>query len=176
VGFELHPVGEQAAPAIEVAANSVRKDGRATGRSVADRAPVIACDVSAPQPTGGFVYSLIGTRAVILRNSPHEHGGVLARVSTGLRLPLGRHSVAGVTSARRTGCRWSRLPVVEAVGRAELWVAFAAWPTVFAATVWHDLVTVVRAPRVGAGVRRPTIGVADGIAQRVAPSLEFVGT
>lgn len=46
--------------------------------------------------------------------------------------PLGMYAVAGIYLGRA-----DHLPVVEGVGRAELWVAFAAWLLVFAAMVVH---------------------------------------
>lgn len=54
--------------------------------------------------------------------------------------PLGMYAVAGIYLGRA-----DHLPIVEAVGAAELWVAFAAWLTVFAAMA-HNLVTTVLLP------------------------------
>ena len=42
------------------------------------------------------------------------------------------YAVAGIYLGRA-----DRLPVVEAVGRAELWLAFAAWAVVFGAMTVH---------------------------------------
>jgi tellurite resistance protein TehA-like permease len=53
--------------------------------------------------------------------------------------PLGMYAVAGIYLGRA-----DQLPVVEAVGRGELWVAFAAWVAVFAAMLWHVFRTVIR--------------------------------
>ena len=52
--------------------------------------------------------------------------------------PLGMYAVAGIYLGRA-----DNLPVVEAVGSAELWVAFAACVLVFAAMVLHLIRTVV---------------------------------
>ena len=52
--------------------------------------------------------------------------------------PLGMYAVAGIYLGRADD-----LPVVEAVGRAELWVAFAACVVVFAAMIVHVVQTVV---------------------------------
>ncbi len=46
--------------------------------------------------------------------------------------PLGMYAVAGIYLGRA-----DRLPVVEAVGRSELWVAFTAWAVVSAAMLAH---------------------------------------
>jgi tellurite resistance protein TehA-like permease len=51
--------------------------------------------------------------------------------------PLGMYAVAGIYLGRA-----DHLPVVEAVGRAELWIAFAAWMLVFAAMTGHVARTV----------------------------------
>jgi tellurite resistance protein TehA-like permease len=57
--------------------------------------------------------------------------------------PLGMYAVAGIYLGRA-----DHLPVVETVGRVELWVAFAAWLLVLLAMVLHVLRTVFRpAPR-----------------------------
>jgi tellurite resistance protein TehA-like permease len=57
--------------------------------------------------------------------------------------PLGMYAVAGIYLGRA-----DHLPVVEAVGRVELWVAFAAWLLVLLAMALHVLRTVFRpAPR-----------------------------
>ncbi|MFG1905750.1 tellurite resistance/C4-dicarboxylate transporter family protein [Kribbella sp. NPDC048928] len=53
--------------------------------------------------------------------------------------PLGMYAVAGIYLGRA-----DQLPVVEAIGRAELWVAFAAWLAVFAAMLRHLLRTLRR--------------------------------
>jgi tellurite resistance protein TehA-like permease len=55
--------------------------------------------------------------------------------------PLGMYAVAGIYLGRA-----DQLPVVEAIGRAELWVAFAAWLAVFAAMLRHLFRTVVSSP------------------------------
>ena len=52
--------------------------------------------------------------------------------------PLGMYAVAGIYLGRADD-----LPVVEGVGRAELWVAFAACVLVFAAMVVHLVRTVL---------------------------------
>lgn len=54
--------------------------------------------------------------------------------------PLGMYGVAGIYLGRA-----NRLPVVEAVGSAELWLAFAAWAVVFAAMTVHVARTVFTA-------------------------------
>lgn len=56
--------------------------------------------------------------------------------------PLGMYAVAGIYLGRA-----DHLPVVEAIGRAELWVAFAAWLAVSAAMLAHLGTTVVRPER-----------------------------
>lgn len=62
--------------------------------------------------------------------------------------PLGMYAVAGIYLGRA-----DRLPVVEAVGRAELWVAFGCWAAVFLAMAVHVVGTVFRgAPSVAPGV------------------------
>ncbi len=53
--------------------------------------------------------------------------------------PLGMYAVAGIYLGRA-----DHLPVVEAVGSAELWVAGAAWVTVFVAMVRNVIGTVLR--------------------------------
>jgi tellurite resistance protein TehA-like permease len=59
--------------------------------------------------------------------------------------PLGMYAVAGIYLGRA-----DHLPVVEAVGRIELWVAFVAWLLVLVAMVAHVARTVFRpAPVVG---------------------------
>jgi tellurite resistance protein TehA-like permease len=55
--------------------------------------------------------------------------------------PLGMYAVAGIYLGRA-----DRLPVVEAIGRAELWVALAAWAAAFVAMAAHLGRTVVRRP------------------------------
>ena len=52
--------------------------------------------------------------------------------------PLGMYAVAGIYLGRA-----DHLPVVESVGRVELWVAFAAWATVMVAMLRHLVRTVV---------------------------------
>ncbi|HWJ67190.1 MAG TPA: tellurite resistance/C4-dicarboxylate transporter family protein [Nocardioides sp.] len=56
--------------------------------------------------------------------------------------PLGMYAVAGIYLGRA-----DRLPVVEMVGRVELWVALVAWGIVFVAMLRHVAMTVLRPPR-----------------------------
>jgi tellurite resistance protein TehA-like permease len=56
-----------------------------------------------------------------------------------LVFPLGMYAVAGIYLGRA-----DELPVVEAIGRGELWVAFAVWMVVFVAMTRHVTSTVVR--------------------------------
>ena len=56
-----------------------------------------------------------------------------------LVFPLGMYAVAGIYLGRADG-----LPVVEAIGRGELWVAFAVWMVVFVAMTRHVANTVFR--------------------------------
>lgn len=56
--------------------------------------------------------------------------------------PLGMYAVAGIYLGRA-----DRLPVVEAIGATELWVAFGAWVVVFAAMVRNVVTTVILADR-----------------------------
>jgi len=59
--------------------------------------------------------------------------------------PLGMYAVAGIYLGRA-----DHLPVVETVGRVELWVAFAAWLLVLVTMVAHVVRTVFRpAPAAG---------------------------
>ena len=59
--------------------------------------------------------------------------------------PLGMYAVAGIYLGRA-----DHLPVVETVGRVELWVAFAAWLLVLVTMVAHVVGTVFRpAPAAG---------------------------
>jgi tellurite resistance protein TehA-like permease len=61
--------------------------------------------------------------------------------------PLGMYAVAGIYLGRA-----DQLPVVEMVGRIELWVAFVAWASVFVAMIRHLLQTIVfpdEAPSLG---------------------------
>ena len=58
--------------------------------------------------------------------------------------PLGMYAVAGIYLGEA-----DRLPVVHAVGGAELWVAFAAWALVLAGMVVHVTRSVLLRPRVG---------------------------
>jgi tellurite resistance protein TehA-like permease len=51
--------------------------------------------------------------------------------------PLGMYAVAGIYLGKA-----DRLPLVETVGRAELWVATAAWAVTLVAMVAHVLRTV----------------------------------
>lgn len=60
--------------------------------------------------------------------------------------PLGMYAVAGIYLGRADA-----LPVVEAIGRAELWVAFAAWVALFAAMMAHVTRTIVEGPENPAG-------------------------
>ncbi|MEV0283715.1 MULTISPECIES: tellurite resistance/C4-dicarboxylate transporter family protein [unclassified Kribbella] len=56
--------------------------------------------------------------------------------------PLGMYGVAGIYLGRA-----DRLPVVEVVGRTELWVAFTVWVLVFAAMTRHVARTVFASRR-----------------------------
>jgi tellurite resistance protein TehA-like permease len=56
--------------------------------------------------------------------------------------PLGMYAVAGIYLGRADG-----LPVVEAIGRGELWVASAVWLVVFVAMGRQLTNTVLRTPR-----------------------------
>lgn len=56
--------------------------------------------------------------------------------------PLGMYAVAGIYLGQA-----DRLPVVSMIGRAELWVAMAAWATVFVAMTRHVWRTVFIQPR-----------------------------
>lgn len=58
--------------------------------------------------------------------------------------PLGMYAVSGIYLGRA-----DHLPVVEAVGATELWVAFAAWVVVFIAMTVHVFRTVIAAPLQG---------------------------
>jgi hypothetical protein len=68
------------------------------------------------------------------------------------------YAVAGIYLGRA-----DHLPVVEAVGRTELWVALTVWLVVFVAMARHVVNTVIR-PGLGSGdgstsaARRPTLG------------------
>jgi tellurite resistance protein TehA-like permease len=62
-----------------------------------------------------------------------------------LVFPLGMYAVAGIYLGRADD-----LPVVESIGRAELWVALVAWVAVFVAMVRHVGNTVIR-PGLGSG-------------------------
>jgi tellurite resistance protein TehA-like permease len=55
--------------------------------------------------------------------------------------PLGMYAVAGIYLGRADD-----LPIAEAVGRGELWVALVAWLIVFVSMARHVLITVFRAP------------------------------
>lgn len=59
-----------------------------------------------------------------------------------LVFPLGMYAVAGIYLGRADG-----LPLVEAIGRGELWVAFVVWLVVFTAMSRHVANTVFRTPR-----------------------------
>lgn len=56
--------------------------------------------------------------------------------------PLGMYAVAGIYLGEA-----DRLPVVHAIGGAELWVAFAAWAMVLAGMVLHVTRSVLLGPR-----------------------------
>ena len=58
-----------------------------------------------------------------------------------LVFPLGMYAVAGIYLGRA-----DELPVVEGIGRAELWVAFGVWLVVLVAMLRHVVETVLRAP------------------------------
>jgi hypothetical protein len=49
------------------------------------------------------------------------------------------YAVAGIYLGRA-----DRLPIVEFVGRAELWVAVAAFTATFVGMLWHLWATIVR--------------------------------
>ncbi|MEO7423080.1 MAG: tellurite resistance/C4-dicarboxylate transporter family protein [Ornithinibacter sp.] len=55
--------------------------------------------------------------------------------------PLGMYAVASIYLGRADG-----LPIVGAIGSAELWIAFAAWTATFAAMTAHLFATVIREP------------------------------
>ena len=55
--------------------------------------------------------------------------------------PLGMYSVAGIYLGRANS-----LPLVEQIGRVELWVALAAWLIVFLAMARHIIATVLLSP------------------------------
>lgn len=71
--------------------------------------------------------------------------------------PLGMYAVAGIYLGRA-----DRLPLVEDVGRAELWVAFAACVLVLVAMSWHVLRTVVVGERASGFPARQAEGPAEG--------------
>jgi tellurite resistance protein TehA-like permease len=75
--------------------------------------------------------------------------------------PLGMYAVAGIFLGRADG-----LPLVEAIGSAGLWVAFAAWALVLVAMLRHLHATIVRSPRPPAGSDsrsdRPSAGPRSG--------------
>ncbi|MGT2462241.1 hypothetical protein [Sinomonas atrocyanea] len=54
-------------------------------------------------------------------------------------LPLGMYAVAGIYLGRA-----DRLPIVEFIGRAELWFAVAAFTAVFVGMLWHLWSTLAR--------------------------------
>jgi tellurite resistance protein TehA-like permease len=60
-----------------------------------------------------------------------------------LAFPLGMYAVAGIYLGRADG-----LPLVEAIGRGELWVAFVVWLVVFVAMIRNVTDTVFRRPPV----------------------------
>jgi tellurite resistance protein TehA-like permease len=64
--------------------------------------------------------------------------------------PLGMYAVAGIYLGRA-----DRLPLVEAIGAVELWIAFGAWLIVFAAMVRNLVTTVVLTDRRAPGGARP---------------------
>jgi tellurite resistance protein TehA-like permease len=53
--------------------------------------------------------------------------------------PLGMYAVAGIYLGRA-----DRLPIVEFIGRAELWVAVAAFTAAFLGMLWHLWATLAR--------------------------------
>jgi PucR C-terminal helix-turn-helix domain/Voltage-dependent anion channel len=53
--------------------------------------------------------------------------------------PLGMYAVAGVYLGRP-----AHLPIVAAIGQAELWLAVAAFLATFAGMLWHLWTTLVR--------------------------------
>jgi tellurite resistance protein TehA-like permease len=59
-----------------------------------------------------------------------------------LVFPLGMYAVAGIYLGRADG-----LPLVEAIGRGELWAAFGVWLVLFVAMSRHVANTVFRTPR-----------------------------
>jgi tellurite resistance protein TehA-like permease len=63
--------------------------------------------------------------------------------------PLGMYAVAGIYLGRADD-----LPVVAAIGRAELWVALTVWVAVFTAMVRHVAITVFWAPKEQSRTRR----------------------
>ena len=64
--------------------------------------------------------------------------------------PLGMYAVAGIYLGRA-----DRLPLVEAIGAVELWIAFGAWLIVFAAMVRNIVTTVVLTNRRAAVTAAP---------------------
>ncbi|HEY7044804.1 MAG TPA: tellurite resistance/C4-dicarboxylate transporter family protein [Nocardioidaceae bacterium] len=72
----------------------------------------------------------------VRRGVPLVYGATL----WSLVFPLGMYAVAGIYLGHA-----DRLPVVQAIGKAELWVAFAVWLVVFVAMARHVVTTVLRA-------------------------------
>jgi hypothetical protein len=101
----------------------------------------------------GFLGALVGLgRAVALgRRSGHWHQACSAPVSCcwlryeaalwSMVFPLGMYAVAGIYLGHA-----DNLPVVEAIGSSELWVALVVGTTVFAAMAYHVVNTVFRLP------------------------------
>lgn len=73
--------------------------------------------------------------------------------------PLGMYAVAGIYLGRA-----DRLPIVAFVGRAELWVAVAAFVATFAGMLWHLWATLVRP-----GMRPCALGPGAGMPDRREP-------
>lgn len=73
--------------------------------------------------------------------------------------PLGMYAVAGIYLGRA-----DRLPIVSFVGRAELWVAVAAFVATFAGMLWHLWATLVRP-----GMRPCALGPGAGMPDRREP-------
>ena len=82
--------------------------------------------------------------------------------------PLGMYAVAGIYLGRADD-----LPVVEAIGRGALWVAFVVWLAVFIAMIRHVANTVFRERTAkdfgGGALHRVTTpsGVRDGNIRRL---------
>ena len=67
--------------------------------------------------------------------------------------PLGMYAVAGIYLGRA-----DRLPIVGAIGGAELWVAFAVWALTFVGMVVHVTRTVLLPPAERTGDTEPLVG------------------